>query len=122
MVFLVSSDLVTVPSGALVTVFSVDLTVPSLLTLLLSVLETSRSHPISKNDNARADIATQVTIIRFFIMFLHSPFFNRGSAVAVVCLIGEAVWCPFLPGDYNYLLDQGFYFVREKLRDGLDVS
>jgi hypothetical protein len=36
-VFLVSSVLVTVPSGALVTVCSFDLTVPSLLTLLLSV-------------------------------------------------------------------------------------
>ena len=49
MVFLDSSVLVTVPSFDWVTVFSVDLTVPSLLTLLLLVLETSRSHPTSRN-------------------------------------------------------------------------
>jgi hypothetical protein len=66
-VFLDSSVLVTVPSGAWVTVFSFDLTVPSLLTVLLLVLETSRSHPTSTNDNAKADMATQATITRFFM-------------------------------------------------------
>ena len=63
-----SSVLVTVPSGDWVTVFSVDLTVPSLETLLLLVLETSRSHPTSRNDNAKADVATHITAIRFIII------------------------------------------------------
>ena len=58
-----SSVLVTVPSDDLVTVFSFDLTVPSLLTVLVLSLETCRSHPTSRIDNAKADIATQVTII-----------------------------------------------------------
>jgi hypothetical protein len=56
LVFLVSSVLVTVPSDDWVTVFSFDLTVPSLLTLLLSV----GKHPffvacyaISRHYNAR---------------------------------------------------------------------
>ena len=62
-----SSVLVTVPSDDLVTVFSFDLTVPSLLTVLVVSLETSRSHPTSRNDNAKADIAAQVTIIGFFM-------------------------------------------------------
>ena len=56
MVFLVSSVLVVVPSGDWVTVSSFDLTVPSLLSLLLLVLETSRSHPTS-NGIAKAAIA-----------------------------------------------------------------
>lgn len=63
MVFLDSSVLVTVPSDDLVTVFSFVLTVPSLLTVLDFSLETFRSHPTSRNDNAKTDIATQVTII-----------------------------------------------------------
>ena len=62
-----SSVLVTVPSFDWVTVFSVDLTVPSLLTLLLLVLETSRSHPTSRKDNAKADVAAHVIAIRFII-------------------------------------------------------
>ena len=64
-VFLVSSVLVTVPSAFSVTVFSLDLTVPSLLTLLLSVLETVRSHPTNKDDKARNDVATNIAILRF---------------------------------------------------------
>ena len=64
---MVSSVLVTVPSGDWVTVFSFDLTVPSLLTLLVFWLEIVCAHPTSINDNAKADIATQVTIIRFFM-------------------------------------------------------
>jgi hypothetical protein len=52
-----------VPSGDWVTVFSFVLTVPSLLVELLVSLETWRSHPISRKDNAKADIATQVTIL-----------------------------------------------------------
>jgi len=47
----------------LVTVFSFDLTVPSLLTELVFSVETSRSHPTSRSDDAKADIAAQVTII-----------------------------------------------------------
>jgi hypothetical protein len=62
-----SSVLVTVPSDDWVTVFSFDLTVPSLLTVLVFSLETVRAHPTSRNDNAKADIATQFTIIRFFM-------------------------------------------------------
>jgi len=64
-VFLVSSFLITVPSGFSVTVCSFDLTVPSLLTLLLSVLETVRSHPTNKEEKARTDVAANIAILRF---------------------------------------------------------
>lgn len=67
MVFLDSSVLVTVPSDDLVTVFSFDLTVPSLLVVVVLSLETWRSHPTSTNDNAKPHIATQVTMILFFM-------------------------------------------------------
>lgn len=66
-VFLVSSVLVTVPSGAWVTVFSFVLTVPSLLVVLVFSLETWRSHPINRNDKARAFTATLIATIRFFM-------------------------------------------------------
>ena len=62
-----SSVLVTVPSGAWVTVFSFVLTVPSLLVVLVFSLETWRSHPTSKNDDAKALMATLITMIRFFM-------------------------------------------------------
>ena len=62
MVFLDSSVLVKVPSDDWVTVFSFDLTVPSLLTALVLSLETSRSHPTSRDDNAKAHITTHFTI------------------------------------------------------------
>lgn len=64
---MVSSFLVTVPSGDWVTVFSFVFTVPSLLTELLVSLETWRSHPTSRKDNAKTDIATQVTFLLFFM-------------------------------------------------------
>jgi hypothetical protein len=64
-VFLVSSVLVTVPSDFSVTVFSFDLTEPSLLTLVLSVLETVRSHPTNKDEQARTDVAANIAILRF---------------------------------------------------------
>jgi hypothetical protein len=67
-VFLDSSVLVTVPSFDWVTVVSVDLTVPLLLTLLLLVWETSWAHPTSRNDNAKADVATHIIVIRFIII------------------------------------------------------
>jgi hypothetical protein len=73
-VLLDSSVLVTVPSDDWVTVFSFDLTVPSLLVLLLSVLETVRSHPTIRNDNAKADVAAKKITLQFFILLLHSPF------------------------------------------------
>ena len=77
MVFLDSSVLVMVPSGALVTVYSFDVTVPSRLTLLLLVSEILRSrHPTSINVNAKADAATQITNICFFILLLHSLLFH----------------------------------------------
>jgi hypothetical protein len=79
-VFLDSSVLVTVPSDDWVTVFSFDLTVPSLLTLLLSVCEISRLHPIGRNDNAKAHAAPQTTAIRFFILV--SPF-----SILTACLL-----------------------------------
>jgi len=66
-VFLVSSVLVTVPSDDWVTVFSLVFTVPSLLTVLVLSLETWRSHPTSRNDNAKPDMATQLTITCFFM-------------------------------------------------------
>src|SRR5207248_5610361 len=66
-VLLVSSFLVTVPSGDSVTVFSFDLTVPSLLTLVLLVFEISRAHPTIRNDNARTDAARVITL-GFFIL------------------------------------------------------
>ena len=62
-----SSVLVAVPSDDWVTVFSFVLTLPSLLSLLLLVLETSRSHPTSRHDNAKADVATHITAIQFLI-------------------------------------------------------
>ena len=68
MVFFDSSVLVNVPSGDSVTVFSVDLTVPLLLTLLFLLWETSWAHPTSRNDNAKADVATHITAIQFLIM------------------------------------------------------
>lgn len=67
MVFWESSVLVTVPSDDLVTVLSVDLTVPSLLTVVFLSLEICRSQPTSRTDNARTDIPAQTTIIFFFI-------------------------------------------------------
>jgi hypothetical protein len=74
MVDLESSVLVVVvPSGDWLTVFSFVLTVPSPLSLLLLVVETSLSHPTSRNDNAKADIATHITAIRFmFFRFIGS--------------------------------------------------
>ena len=64
---MVSSVLVTVPSGFSVTVFSFVLTVPSLLTLVLSVLEIVRSQPTMRNDNdnAKADVADKIAILFF---------------------------------------------------------
>jgi hypothetical protein len=57
-----------VPSLDWVTVFSFDLTVPSLLTRLRSVWEISWAHPASINDNTKADVATHITAIRLIIM------------------------------------------------------
>ena len=114
-----SCFLVTVPSGAWVTVFSFDLTVPSLLTLLLWVLETWRSHPTSRNGNAKTDVATQITAIRFFILFLHSQFCTRASGVTVVSLIGEAVSGPFLLVVTLTVLSVGFCFIEGNIRHGL---
>jgi hypothetical protein len=85
-----------VPSDAWVTVFSFDLTVPSLLTLLLSVCEIWRAHPTSRNDKAKANVAAQIIVIQFFIVFLHSSFFSLASGVAVVFLIAEAFSGPSL--------------------------
>ena len=68
-VFLVSVFL-TVPSGDSVTVFSLVFTLPSLLTLVLSVLEISRSQPTATKDNANADITAITTTLRFLICFI----------------------------------------------------
>ena len=67
MVFLDSSVLVTVPSDDWVTVFYFVLTVPSLLVVLVLSLETCRSQPTSSNDNAKPPIATQFTMMFFFM-------------------------------------------------------
>jgi hypothetical protein len=74
-VFFDSSVLVNVPSGDSVTIFSVDLTVPLLLTLLVLLWETSWAHPTNRNDNAKADVATHITAMRikiicFMVVFL----------------------------------------------------
>jgi len=66
-VFLDSSVFVTVPSDDLVTVFSFDLTVPSLLVVLDLSLETWRSHPTIRNANTNALTAKLVTMLRFFM-------------------------------------------------------
>ena len=58
-----SSVVVTVPSFDWVTIFSVDLTVPLLLTLLLLVWETSWAHPTISNGNVKAAVAMHVTAI-----------------------------------------------------------
>ena len=71
-VFLDSSVLVTVPSFDSVTVFSVDFTVPSLLTLVLSVRETSRSQPTSRG-KTKAAIAKHITVIRFISFSFMRP-------------------------------------------------
>lgn len=63
-----SSVVVTVPSLDCVTVFSFDLAVPSLLTVARLVWEISWAHPTSRNDNAKADVATHITTIRFIII------------------------------------------------------
>jgi hypothetical protein len=68
-VFLVSSVLVTVPSFDSVTVFSLDLTVPSLEVLLLLELETSWLHPTSSSDKARAEVAAHITAKQFLIWY-----------------------------------------------------
>jgi hypothetical protein len=70
-----------VPSDDWVTVFF-DLTVPSLLVLLLSVLETVRSHPTIRNDNAKADVAAKKITLQFFILLLPSPF-----SILLTCLL-----------------------------------
>lgn len=71
-----SSVLVTVPSGDWVTIFSLDFTVPSLLTLLLLVSETFRSHPISRTENAKARAARQILKVLFFFIILS---FHKGQ-------------------------------------------
>ena len=71
MVFFDSSVLVNLPSGDSVTVFSVDLAAPLLLTLLVLLWETSWAHPTNRNDNAKADVATHITAMRIkFICFM----------------------------------------------------
>jgi hypothetical protein len=67
LVVLVSSVLVRVPSGDWVKIVSFDLTVPLLLVLVVLTRATSWAHPTSRNDDAKADIAKQVTIIRLFM-------------------------------------------------------
>ena len=62
--------MVTVPSDFSVTVFSFDFTVPSLLTLVLSVLEIVRSQPTMRNDNAKADAADKTAILLFMAIRL----------------------------------------------------
>ena len=62
-----SVDLVTVPSGDWVTVFSSVLRVPSLLTVLVFSLETSRSHPTSSAAVVRVRTTKQDANVRFII-------------------------------------------------------
>jgi len=87
---LVSSVLVVVPSGDWVVVFSVDLTVPSLLVLLLSVLETVRSYPTNRNDNAKVDVATHITAIQFVILCFIDVLPSLARATAAPCWSGGA--------------------------------
>jgi len=119
-VVLDSSVLVTVPSDAWVTVFSFDLTVPSLLTLLLSVWDTSRSHPTSRDDNAKADTAAHTTIIRFFILFIRSLFSTCACVVLVVFLADKAASGPFLNIVTLTLLNAGFCYAVGKIPSGRD--
>lgn len=70
-VFLESSVLVTVPSDDFVTVFSFEVTVPSLLTDVLFSLETCRSQPTSRTDNPKTDKAMLTIITCFFIEALY---------------------------------------------------
>lgn len=55
------------PSGDSVTVFSFVLTVPSLLSVELFVLEISRSHPTNRHDNAKTAVAAEIINFGFFI-------------------------------------------------------
>jgi len=68
-IFLISVLLV-VPSGFSVTTFSFDSTVPSFLTLVSSVRETSRSHPVVRNEKPNADIAAHARSLRCFMYFM----------------------------------------------------
>src|SRR5262249_32767976 len=76
---LVSSFLVTVPSGDWVTVFSFDLTVPSLLVVVVSDSEIVRSHPVSRNDKAKADTADKHTILLFIGLLSRRASFGYGA-------------------------------------------
>jgi hypothetical protein len=71
-----------VPSGDTVTDFSFFSTVPSLLTFSLSVLETVRSQPVVRNDNAKADVAANSAILYVFMVcsFNVADVFSRGNA------------------------------------------
>ena len=93
------SSLVMVPSGDCVTVFSFFSTVPSLLTFSLSVWETVRSQPVVRNDNAKADVATNSAILHVFMVcsFNVADVFplpvSTGWASAGEKLGEEAVYC-----------------------------
>ena len=80
---MVSSVLVTVPSDDLETVVSFDLTAPSLLSLLLLLLETSLSHPTSKVDSAKADVATHITAIQFLILSFMADKIREGRVLTM---------------------------------------
>ena len=64
------SSFLIVPSGDSVTDFSFFSTVPSLLTFSLSVLERVRSHPVVRNDNARAEVAVHSMNLLVFMFRL----------------------------------------------------
>ena len=64
------SFLVIVPSGFSVTVLDFVLTVPSLLTLVSSVLEIVCAHPAVRKDSPKADMAAKVISLRGSMCFM----------------------------------------------------
>jgi hypothetical protein len=58
-----------VPSGDCVTVVASDFAVPSLLVVVLLLLEISRSHPASTNGRTSTAAILNSTFVRFFMVF-----------------------------------------------------
>ena len=61
--------MVTVPLGDWVTVFSLDVIVPSLWTLVVFWWDTSCAHPTRRSDNAKVNAAVKMVIREIFMVF-----------------------------------------------------
>lgn len=77
------SSVVTVPLGDSVTVFSLEVTVPLLLTLVVFWWDTSWAHPTRRNDSAKVDAAVKMATRKLFMVFLVSNMAGFTAAVKV---------------------------------------